>query len=301
MKETNLHDTASLICRAYNNALADVFDILSDAAEPEDFDRADFAEELQRESLNAMAGWFDKPLEGLEGSPAAFIDSLETPEQLILAYDVFAAGCDALLPEYFQIHLGKHIAEVRPAIIARAFALPLDLEEEEEAGKQEELDIQCVSIELLGQWQDLNFLAKFLEHILGSDLLHERIATAAKASCQYFGLAAVPLLREFISEALTREVLNPNVDYLLVFLTENAKAEPEEESYQMLRRAFKSMSEKIIPIICLGDYGDGRAVPLLRSFVERGAASEDRALLAEALSSIKRLGGNVDDLGAYWR
>ena len=56
------------------------------------------------------------------------------------------------------------------------------------------------------------------------------------------------------------------------------------------------MPEKLIAVICLGDYGDGRAVPLLRAFFEQHATILDKALQAETLSSIKRLGGQIEDL-----
>ena len=56
------------------------------------------------------------------------------------------------------------------------------------------------------------------------------------------------------------------------------------------------MEHKVIASICLGDYGDGRAVTLLKSYIDRHMHEIDRQFFYETLSSIKRLGGDIKDI-----
>ena len=56
------------------------------------------------------------------------------------------------------------------------------------------------------------------------------------------------------------------------------------------------MENQIIGTICLGDYGDGRAVAFLRGWVLKHPEVTDKGILSEIYSSIKRLGGQYEDL-----
>lgn len=294
MRNQILIDKAGTVCLAYNRALASVFDYISETADPRDFDKAEYAEQVQRESLNAMASWFREPLAEIGESPAHFFDQLNEIDDLLAVYDVCANLCDEFLPEYFQIKLGKTADRLMPFLVERALALALDTTDD--SAPAETFTIQCVSIELLGQWGNIAFADLLLENILAAKLMHERFASAAKAYFNFAAERALPPLKASIQRDLNASVHNPNLDYLLIFLTEVSKENHDEEAYQLLRSAFKKMPEKLIAVICLGDYGDGRAVPLLRAFFEQHATILDKALQAETLSSIKRLGGQIDDL-----
>lgn len=56
------------------------------------------------------------------------------------------------------------------------------------------------------------------------------------------------------------------------------------------------MDHKVIASICLGDYGDGRAVPLLKSYLDRNVSTIDRQFFYETISAVKRLGGDISDI-----
>ena len=56
------------------------------------------------------------------------------------------------------------------------------------------------------------------------------------------------------------------------------------------------MDHKVIASICHGDYGDGRAVPLLKGYLDRHVHEIDRQFFYETLSAIKRLGGDITDI-----
>lgn len=287
--------SAEIMAKAYNQRLSDVFDELSESYDPSYLDRPEFAEELQRESLNALASWFDKTLEGLEGqSPAEFVDSLKSREALLEVFDCMAVHCDVLLPEYFQIRLGHSAGDVLPALRERALALPLDISEARGEADAEKMMVQLAAMELLGQWQDLVFLEDLLRRIQSSQLMNETLATGVKRFFVQFGEKTLPALVNYLNLDLDKDAPNPNCSYLLIYITELGHSAPLEEAYQVLRKAFKRLDEKIIPVICLGDYGDGRAVPLLRSYLEKNWAELDRGMQSELMSSIKRLGGNVE-------
>ena len=56
------------------------------------------------------------------------------------------------------------------------------------------------------------------------------------------------------------------------------------------------MTNKIYAVICLMEYGDGRAIPMLKGYVNRNKHSIDRDLFYEIMSAVQNLGGDISDI-----
>ena len=65
---------------------------------------------------------------------------------------------------------------------------------------------------------------------------------------------------------------------------------------QAMRAAFRRMKNKVIAVICIGDYGDSRGIALLKGYLDRNTHTIDRETFYEALSAIRRLGGEINDI-----
>ena len=52
----------------------------------------------------------------------------------------------------------------------------------------------------------------------------------------------------------------------------------------------------VIAVICIGDYGDPRGIALLKGYLDRTVHTIDRETFYEALSAIRRLGGEINDI-----
>ena len=56
------------------------------------------------------------------------------------------------------------------------------------------------------------------------------------------------------------------------------------------------MTNKIYAVICLADYGDDRAVPMFKNYINRNQKTIDRELFYEMMSAIRNLGGDISDI-----
>jgi len=56
------------------------------------------------------------------------------------------------------------------------------------------------------------------------------------------------------------------------------------------------MSNKVLGAACLAAYGDGRAIPALRGYIEKNRNTIDSVTFFEIKGAIEKLGGNADDL-----
>ena len=83
---------------------------------------------------------------------------------------------------------------------------------------------------------------------------------------------------------------------LVVMLTNIGKAHKSEAIYNALRMAFRGMTNKIYAVICFADYGDARAVPLLKNYIARHESTISRDLYYEMMSAIQNLGGTIEDM-----
>lgn len=123
----------------------------------------------------------------------------------------------------------------------------------------------------------------------------EYIADSVKVMMLGLGEKAVPVLTEFMLERSDAEITGPYED-MMIMLTHVGIKHPSNEIYQALRSGFRRMKAKVIAVICIGDYGDPRGIALLKGYLDRTVHTIDRETFYEALSAIRRLGGEINDI-----
>lgn len=284
-------------CRCYNERLAEVFEQVSQFYDEATLMSGQLDEALKRESMNALADWYEEPLADLGGqTPQAFLDAL--PEEALLpCFDRMACDIDEELPEYFKIRILPLSAKLRPAFEERALRHAFD-SPSEEGGVNEGFLIQKAALKLLGEWEDIDLAKEIGDRLLVCETANEFLADALKSFYLAYGRSGLEDLLD-LGERMLAELdvkCNAWLDYVLIYLVDLSRDEHDDRVYTMLKQAFRQMTQKIIPCICLGDYGDRRAVTLLRSYLEQHDKEVDRQLYYELLSSIKRLGGETRDL-----
>ena len=89
---------------------------------------------------------------------------------------------------------------------------------------------------------------------------------------------------------------SPQAEQLVMALSDAARGSGSEEVYRCLKSAFLNMSDKSVGAYCLGNYGDGRAIPALRGYLTKNKGSIGKDTFFDIISAIKRLGGSIDDL-----
>lgn len=123
----------------------------------------------------------------------------------------------------------------------------------------------------------------------------EYIADSVKVMMLGLGEKGVPTLIDFMLNRSDEEVTGPYED-MMIMLTHVGQKVPSNEIYQALRAAFRRMKSKVIAVICIGDYGDPRGIALLKGYLDRTVHTIDRETFYEALSAIRRLGGEINDI-----
>lgn len=94
-----------------------------------------------------------------------------------------------------------------------------------------------------------------------------------------------------IVESKQMEDVEKMLLYVLSVVSSDAK---DERIYRILKSAFREADDKMHAVICIGEYGDGRAVPMLRGYLQKNSDIE-RDLYYEIVGTIQQLGGRVDE------
>lgn len=123
----------------------------------------------------------------------------------------------------------------------------------------------------------------------------EYIADSVKVMMLGLGEKSVPILIDFMLNRSDEEITGPYED-MMIMLTQVGIQHPQNEIYQAIRSAFRRMKAKVIAVICIGDYGDPRGIALLKGYLDRTTHTIDRETFYEALSAIRRLGGEINDI-----
>lgn len=85
-------------------------------------------------------------------------------------------------------------------------------------------------------------------------------------------------------------------EYLLICIAHVSRGYQSDEVYFLFKNAFRSMKNVKVVAEVLGDYGDGRAIPLLRGYILKNLGKIDKDTFNLVRAVIKKLGGEIDDL-----
>jgi hypothetical protein len=291
---------------SYNAALAESYDrnlarLMTDEDHlPDDFDLL-----LETAVHNDLQNWFDE-LSPTENRGGAAIDAVSSMSEAIEIAIGAAAICDDGLPDRIKIMLGRFLPDISSPIVDLIQAhvwpagrAPSDLDDNrsDEMGSSTGDIATSVFLRLLGEWQIEAGLDHLLDQFTQAEYPDEMFADAFRAYLIALGDAAIsPVLAAIDREDRKGRRLRGPGEYLLIALTDIGKDHPDEAIYRCLKNSFLTMENQTIGTICLGDYGDGRAVAFLRGWVLKHPEVTDKGILSEIYSSIKRLGGQYDDL-----
>lgn len=84
-------------------------------------------------------------------------------------------------------------------------------------------------------------------------------------------------------------------EYLISILANMAKDTGNQEVYPILREFFKHTPNKGIAALILADYGNWRAISLLKNWIDGDLSSADQWDIKQVLLSIHALGGDISD------
>ena len=170
-------------------------------------------------------------------------------------------------------------------------------EEMDDEDKLFEMEFQKVkaSLKILSGRRDATLLDDVLDRFMSYERTHSFVADSIAEYIESFPDEAPAKLIERLKEHQDDGMEGPCED-LVVMLTNIGKEKKTEEIYDALRMSFRSMTNKIYAVICFADYGDDRAVPMLKNYINRHQTDISRELFYEMMSAIQNLGGNIEDI-----
>lgn len=231
--------------------------------------------------------WQNEKKGYLDGiSPKEYIASVSKTDDLIDLFTQAALGCDRDIP--------NALTEALIAAGSKVYDILLDIAfNKENRNHEENVVIPAAAIFVLGKTNSMEVLEKLI--VLLKDcteedaLIMESITNAIK----HYGVKAL----EFVSKVIQKEDnIDFRTEYLIMILPELSKDSRSDEIYRLLKNSFLIMDNKILGASALAEYGDGRAIPAMRGFLEKNASKLDRETFYEIKKSIEILGGNIEGI-----
>ena len=170
-------------------------------------------------------------------------------------------------------------------------------EEMDNEDKLFEMEFQKVkaSLKILSGRHDATLLDDVLDRFMSYERTHSFVADSIAEYIESFPDEAPAKLIDRLKEHMDDGMEGPCED-LVVMLTNIGKEKKSEQIYDALRMAFRSMTNKIYAVISFADYGDDRAVPLMKNYINRHQTDIPRELFYEMMSAIQNLGGDIEDI-----
>ncbi len=269
---------------------------------PEGSDAASFEEYIQdvarEETEKAKQTLESEPDEKLGGkSLREYFDSM-TLEEKEEALEYSAVTLDCGVPASLIASIASEDRESVRDYCSTVIGDSAWTEEElDDQDKLFEIEYQKVKacLDVLIEMKEFCFVQAVLDRFMSYHQTKEFVAESIKDYVVGAAEVSVPILMNIIEENLEDGLEGPSED-IVIMLAEIGMANPSEEIYQTLRHAFRAMTNKIYAVICLAEYGDDRAVPLMKNYINRHQDTIDRDLFYEMMSAIQKLGGDISDI-----
>jgi hypothetical protein len=283
----------------YNDVFDKACQVLVDGSEQVDTQSPEFLNSVH----NSIQNWTELPLEAKhpQVTGSSVINAIKSLEEAVLLAENAAAFCDDEIPDIVKVKLGSFGQAVPKAILISALDKDWEAEQakvQDKAGgslpRKYDAVISASFLRLLSEWQCLDCVGRILEKFLLLGEPSELVAESVRSFLASLDPAPVEAVVSRLDEAARQAEYKPAHEYLLIALTDIGKICPDDRIYRCLRESFRKMKNKAIGAICLGDYGDGRAVPVLRGWLDQNPDLADRQIFYEVISAIRRLGGTVD-------
>ena len=242
---------------------------------PEGSDAASFEEYIQdvarEETEKAKQTLESEPDEKLGGkSLREYFDSM-TLEEKEEALEYSAVTLDCGVPASLIASIASEDRESVRDYCSTVIGDSAWTEEElDDQDKLFEIEYQKVKacLDVLIEMKEFCFVQAVLDRFMSYHQTKEFVAESIKDYVVGAAEVSVPILMNIIEENLEDGLEGPSED-IVIMLAEIGMALPSEEIYQTLRHAFRAMTNKIYAVICLAEYGDDRAVPLMKNYINR--------------------------------
>ena len=283
-------DKNRILFESYNIAIEESYDSFFQSIESTNLlkDLKCEDEDLQKHLHSDMDKWGSAPIKELDGNtPIQYLGGMGSLGAIIEVFRAGAKFCDEGLPGCLLERLREFGDAADNALIALASDRSML------AGQEQEFLTPLMAVKVLGDWKVEKAVSHLIEILLESISEDELLKENIKDALVNIGS---PSISAIINALNCTEVFEDAHEYLLIVLSAIGAINRSNDIFMCLKSSFLRMQNKVFGAICLGDYGDGRAIPALRGFVEKNRDTIDAATYYEIKSAIQRLGGSMDDI-----
>ncbi len=229
--------------------------------------------------------WLNSKLPALDmQTPMEYINSISSLEELTELFIDISSVSDVGVPDILIARLKEYGKEAADKL----FGFVKDWLENKEPKKVLAVSQSVYAIGCLKYPEYKKKLIELLLECFRDDLISEAVCAAI---VEY----DVDVLKDLIKTFHATE--QPEVqEHLLTCVAEISRDNQSDEVFYFLKHAFRVVSNLKLAVEVLGDYGDGRAIPLLRGYILKNIKEMDRSTFNHVRAVIKKLGGEIDDL-----
>lgn len=244
-------------------------------------------ETLQKSLREVFEKWEASPIPELNGlTPWAFFEQMNGLEEFMQAFQVGSKICDDELPEIFLAKLKSHGQSAVDGLLKIVIASQaIDIDDEAAM-------VWLMAVKVLGDWKIPDVVGDFVEILsagLSNELFMEKIRDAL------VNIGPVTVDKIICTLEMCEDIQDPQ-EYLLMALSDIGTDFQSERVYRCLKSVFLKMQNKATGALCLGNYGDGRAIPVLRGYLEKNTGMLSKDAFSDIKSAIHMLGGNAEDI-----
>lgn len=268
--------------------------------EDEECNEFDDIDDIDEQSEMFIAEWENRKVSKLgDITPSEYINRLSTVEDAMKFFRYFSINSiDKNPPSIVKkiYSFGTDGVELFAQLLGNS-VIEKDISNFDVLSDEEICEINIINsilkgIELMGEesasiWSDvLEFMNK----------CHENNELFLESGQKALGKMGKDVLINVAKHIDNIDVITNREEYMLLAISSIGYKDGSDEIYSCLRDSFKRMDNKVVGSIILSDYGDGRAVTVLRRYAKDNSESLDDGDYYSILASIENLGGQVDDL-----
>lgn len=293
----DIRSQAKLLFEKYNETMErSSEEILERESSKRDIFGTDFEKDFNRMVEEKAEAFLERPLAGLDaGSPKAFFGSLASADDAIEVFRIAAGVSDVKPPKALADRVFSFGDEAAAKMIQLAVSSDWEILGDDLLSGRDLLLPGMAAVRALGEQHCEESVGTILDRFCKIKAPDEYVSDVITEYMVNMGAVAIDELIKRIDSAEILPGGGPEED-LMVALAKIGARHRSEAVFQSLRGAFRKIERKVIGALCLGNYGDGRAVPLLKGYLDRNLHTVSREMFYESLTVIRDLGGDINDI-----
>jgi hypothetical protein len=282
----NKLDEAQAIFESYNRAMEKGYNKALLGRRHEEISKVT-TEEIDLNVELSIKEWMVSPLNAIgKITPIHFFENVLSLNEAVKLFITGSKMCDKGLPDILVAKLKSFGEGAIDELIRLA-------SEDDYTSGEENIFISLMAIELLGRWKIKKAITSLIQMLYKCNPDFEIVMEGIID-------ALIMLGRDSINPIINRLELADKTgladEYLLTALVKVGKEYKSDNVYRCIKSSFLKIKDKILGAMCIADYGDGRAIPMLIGYIEKNKSSLNKETYFEIKRAVKQLGGDISHI-----